>query len=188
VKKLKRAKLTAAAAAIATTVIIPVIATATPVVIPVIAAAVIVSAAAVIVSAAAVIVSVAAVVIPPLVLLPTSARHVLGPVLPLAIVEHLVVLNGISHAQHVSVCDHGDVAENVLAAIQGLDEPVTARIPLARLALKTLAPAAAAAATTTAAITPAAARARAAARAPAELWASDYTFTISRRTCTDWRG
>ena len=153
----------AAAAAAAAAVATPIVVAPTPVVV-----ATVVSTATAVSTAAA-----AAAAIPVSLGLSPAARHVFGAVLPLAVVVHFFVLNLVALAQAVAVFDHRDMAEDVLAAVKGLDEPEAPGVPLAGLALEALAASTAAAATTTtpaaAAFTAAAATATAGARAAARL-------------------
>ena len=79
-----------------------------------------------------------------------EAYHVLA----LAIVPGLLVLDDIAIAQRVAISDRRHVAEQVFAAVRGLDEAKSTRVPAARFTLEPLLAAAPAA--------PAAARAAAA--------------------------
>jgi hypothetical protein len=98
--------------------------------------------------------------------LPPSSSDFDGPVLALAIVILLLILHHVAFAEHVAVGDDRDVAEDVLAAVHGLDEPEATRVPPCGLPLQTLT--APATATTAAAIAVVAAAGGAAgARTPA---------------------
>ena len=58
-----------------------------------------------------------------------AAGHVLGPVLALAVVKHLLKRHFGTLAELVPVRDRGKVAEDVIAAVVGLDEAETTVIP-----------------------------------------------------------
>ena len=84
---------------------------------------------------------------PELLALSPGPRHLVGPILPLAIIVHDLVLDSVALPQAVAVGQDAHVAEHVVAtAFERLDEAEATRIPLACFALETAAAAAAAAA------------------------------------------
>jgi len=112
--------------------------------------------------------AVAAAATAPALVLPPATSHLVRPVLPLAIVIDTLVLHSIALLKHVAVGDYRHMAEDVLATVEGLDEPEAARVPAARLALLALAIATATAVATATSAAAAGARTGAAARAPEE--------------------